>query len=125
MRNLFPWSTGIFAELNNIVQDTFQQLDHYRDYGTEDYQLYSTPEGWIAKVDLPGYAKEDVSLNFSDSALALKADNEARGAYELRFSLGDDVEVTGIAAKLENGALTLTLPKKEVTEPVSKAIEIQ
>ena len=125
MRNLIPWSSGIFAELNNMLNGTFQQLDHYEQVGSEEYQLFSTPEGWTAQVDLPGYAKEEVALNFTENALTLTADNEARGAYELRFSLGDDVEVQGITAKLENGSLTLTLPKKEVTEPFTKNIEIQ
>ena len=45
--------------------------------------------------------------------------------YEQNYTLPDDVDKTGIAAKVENGILTVTLPKvKKEEKKLAKAIEI-
>ena len=45
--------------------------------------------------------------------------------YEQNYTLPDDVDKTGIAAKVENGILTVTLPKvKKEERKLAKAIEI-
>ena len=45
--------------------------------------------------------------------------------YEQSYTLPEDVDKTGIAAKVENGILTVTLPKvKKEEKKLAKAIEI-
>ena len=45
--------------------------------------------------------------------------------YEQNYTLPDDVDRNGIAAKVENGILTVTLPKvKKEEKKAAKAIEI-
>ena len=45
--------------------------------------------------------------------------------YEQNYTLPDDVDKEGIAAKVENGILTVTLPKvKKEEKKAAKAIEI-
>ena len=45
--------------------------------------------------------------------------------YEQNYTLPDDVDKTGIAAKVENGIPTVTLPKvKKEEKKLTKAIEI-
>ena len=48
-------------------------------------------------------------------------------SFQQSFSLPDDVDRQKISAKVENGVLTIDLPKKEVTPtaPVSHQIEIK
>ncbi len=130
MRTILPWNNGLFAELNNIINQSIQAVDsevnqRYAGYPNSKHQLFSTETGWAARVDLPGYSREEVSLNFEDHTLTLKAENETRGERNLRLALGDEVETSGINAKLENGILEITLPKKESASTESQNIEIQ
>ena len=44
--------------------------------------------------------------------------------YEQNYTLPDDVEKDNISAKVEDGILTITMPKTAPKEKVTKAIEI-
>lgn len=130
MRTILPWNNGIFAELSDIINQSIQAIDssvdqNFAGYPNSKHQLFSTENGWAARVDLPGYTKEELSLNFEDHTLTLKAENETRGERNLRLALGEEVETEGITAKLENGVLEILLPKKETPSIESKDIEIQ
>ncbi|MGJ8655726.1 MAG: Hsp20/alpha crystallin family protein [Akkermansiaceae bacterium] len=130
MKHILPWNSGIFAELNNLISQNLQAIGSEAEqrcagYPNSKHQLFSTDTGWAARVDLPGYTKEELSLNFEEHTLTLKANNETRGERNLRLALGDEVETSGITAKLENGILEITLPKKETPSTESQNIEIQ
>ncbi len=130
MRNILPWNNGLFTELNDIISQSIQAIDSKAEqrctgYPNSKHQLFSTETGWAARVDLPGYTKEEISLNFEEHTLLLKADNEERGERDLRLALGDEVETAGITAKLENGVLEIALPKKETPSTESQDITIQ
>ena len=44
--------------------------------------------------------------------------------YEQSYTLPDDVVKDQISAKVEDGILTVTMPKKEPKQKVTKAIEV-
>ena len=130
MRNILPWNNGLFTELQEIIQQSIQAIDsdvsqRCAGYPNSKHQLFSTETGWAVRVDLPGYTIEEINLNFENHTLTLKADNETRGKRNLRLALGDEVETSEISAKLENGILEITLPKKETTSNESQNIDIQ
>lgn len=91
--------------------------------------LHESDEGWILRLDLPGYAKSGVELTVTDRTLQLVAETPADqpfgGKFERQWKLGDDIDATAIQASLENGVLQLTLPKRPKTEPESTRIEIR
>lgn len=94
-------------------------------------------------TDLPGYKKEDVDVDLHDGVLSIKAEHSDtsseqkeedgytvlrserhRGYYERRFTVGDSVETNGVSAALENGVLTVTLPKASQKEPTPQKISV-
>ena len=100
-----------------------------------------TEKNYILDVDLPGFKKEDVNLNLENGYLTIsakrehKVDNENRkenfvrrersfGQFSRSFYVGD-VEQDEIEAHLENGILTIKLPKEEEKEAKSNRIEIK
>lgn len=92
---------------------------------------------WVWTADLPGIAPEGLNVTVENGVLTLEARRaetvpegatirySERRAFELRrtVSLPDTVDVDGIAATLDNGVLTLKLPKKPESRP--KTIEIK
>ncbi|MCI8558416.1 MAG: Hsp20/alpha crystallin family protein [Lachnospiraceae bacterium] len=89
------------------------------------------------EMELPGYAKEDVTAQLKDGYLTIQASRNAtndekdeKGNYIRReryigqcsrsFYVGETVKQEDIRAKFENGILKLTVPKIEEQKPVEE-----
>jgi len=93
----------------------------------------------VVTTDLPGINKEDVQINLKEDMLEISAkagkekETEEEGylrrerAYTQFYRsvrLPASVKEEGSTAKMENGVLTITLPKMKLEEPAKKiAIE--
>lgn len=90
--------------------------------------FHESDDAWILRLDLPGYSREDVKLTVIDRTLHLTAettgDRPFAGRVEHQWKLGEDVNQSAIAARLENGVLELTIPKQPKPEPQTLNIEI-
>jgi len=86
-------------------------------------------------ADLPGVKKENLDIDVREGVLTLTATVEPAsenwrsvyreydiGGYSRRFTLGERIDQEKISAKLDNGVLTLALPKAEKAKP--RKIEI-
>lgn len=107
----------------------FDRLLDRASLATPRETFHETENAWVLRLDLPGYAKENIRLTLTDRTLQLTAETPADrpfgGKFERQWKLGDDVEGANTTARLEHGVLELTLPKKPkvVSQPTS--IEIQ
>lgn len=90
--------------------------------------LHESDEAWTLRLDLPGYPKEGVSITVTDRTLQLVAEalenHPFGGKFERQWKLGEDVDAAAVSARLEDGVLVLTLPKRPKSEPQSIKIEI-
>ena len=99
--------------------------------------IYETKESYVFKVELPGFRKEDIKVEFSGDTLTLRgerkqeaeANNEnchrlerSYGLFERSFTIPKNVDAKKIDAALKDGILMLTIPKVE--EAQTKAIPI-
>ena len=78
---------------------------------------------YVASIELPGYKKGDIKIEANGNTLTVSAEKDGKAKYKNSFSINSDVDTTSIAANLEYGILTLTLPKKEVSKP--RKIKVQ
>ncbi|EPS64673.1 hypothetical protein M569_10105, partial [Genlisea aurea] len=99
-----------------------------------------TPESHVFKVDVPGLKKEEVKVEVEDGSILQisgqrskeqeeKTDTWHRverssGKFVRRFRLPEDAQLDHVKAGMENGVLTVTVPKQEVKKAEVKAIEI-
>jgi HSP20 family protein len=92
---------------------------------------------FVVTVDLPGFERDDVDIRVTDHTLRIEAEHEAvrdeEGERFIRHErrhestdrsvrLPGEVDKQGVAARMRNGVLTITLPKTEVEE--ARKIEI-
>ncbi|TKY46397.1 18.5 kDa class I heat shock protein [Spatholobus suberectus] len=99
-----------------------------------------TPEAHVFKADVPGLKKEELKVEVEDDRVLQisgernfeKEDKNdtwhrverSSGKFMRRFRLPEDAKMDQIKAKMENGVLTVSVPKMEVKKPEAKAIEI-
>ncbi len=96
-------------------------------------------DGYEMDVEMPGYKKEDISVDFAKGYLTVSAKtqtkNEENGEkhkfirQERRFACSrsyyiGEVDESKISAKYDNGVLTVKLPKKEPPKQISHKIAI-
>ena len=92
--------------------------------------------GFHIDAELPGIAKESISLNIEDDVLTIKAERKVEteeskknyhrierssGSFSRSFNVGELIDQEGITADFTNGVLHVTLPK---ALPVKKKKEI-
>ncbi|KAM1053986.1 hypothetical protein FF1_001436 [Malus domestica] len=98
-----------------------------------------TPEAHIFKADLPGIKKEEVKVEVEDGRVLQISGERSReqeekndtwhrverssGKFMRRFRLPENAKLDQVKAAMENGVLTVTVPK-EVKRPDVKAIDI-
>ena len=100
-------------------------------------------DGYELAVDLPGFKKDEISIDLSNGYLTIQAvrshsndekDKEGRylrretfsGTCARSFYVGDTVKKEDIHAKFEDGILTISVPKNVKKQlPKNSAISIQ
>lgn len=101
--------------------------------------LYQGKDAFTLRAELPGFRKEDISLEVADGVLTItghqKTDDKANGketattTQERRvsraISLPENLNLDKIQAAYENGVLNVTLPKREEVKPKQIAIEVK
>ena len=91
--------------------------------------------------ELPGFNKEDITVDISGTSLTLKAEHSENndekdkngkyirrersyGSYQRSFDI-TGIDADNIHADYRNGVLIMTLPKKKPDVPASRRLEIQ
>ena len=149
MSNYLP---TVFGE--NLV-DVFDDFDRnfFRGFGNIDHTLYGkhaqnlmktdvkeTEDGYEVDVDLPGFKKDEISLELNNGYLTistLEKDKENKkgkmlrqerysGVMQRSFFVGEHLTEEDIKASYENGVLHVMIPKKEARKvPEKKTILIE
>jgi HSP20 family protein len=112
---------------------SFQRGNGFSGSGQFPVDLYQDKNAFTVRAELPGFRKEDISVDLADGILTLtghqKAETEsgekakaASATLQERHvsravTLPENVDLDKIRAAYENGVLTVTLPKREEVKP--------
>ncbi|XVF46512.1 hypothetical protein PTKIN_Ptkin03bG0033000 [Pterospermum kingtungense] len=99
-----------------------------------------TPEAHVFKADLPGLKKEEVKVEVEEGRVLQISGERSKeqedkndkwhrverssGKFLRRFRLPENAKMDQIKASMENGVLTVTVPKAKEKKPEVKAIDI-
>ena len=127
---------------NSVLVDelfnNFFNNDYHEDYVKNNTSkpatnIFETEKEFKIELLVPGFTKEDLSLEQKDNLLTIKVEKKEEkqeeykyarrefGAYnfEKQYRLPKTIDAENITAKFENGILNVLLPKKE--EALEKA----
>lgn len=86
--------------------------------------VYEDADSYYARFEVPGVKKEDIKVELHDRLLTVSVERrekseEGEQSYSMSRSVSvpDSVAPDRIGAKLEDGLLTVTLPKQEQRKP--------
>ena len=95
---------------------------------------------YLLDAELPGFNKEDISLDIKDGILTITAEHKSEekeenadsyirreryyGSYTRSFNV-KGIDTEAITAAYNDGVLTLTMPKKEPEVPAARRLEIK
>lgn len=95
---------------------------------------------YILEADLPGFKKEDISVDIDKDCLTITAEHKSEekeenadsyirreryyGSYTRSFNV-KGIDTEAITAAYNDGVLTLTMPKKEPEVPAARRLEIK
>ena len=95
---------------------------------------------YILEADLPGFKKEDISVDIDKDCLTITAEHKSEekeenadsyirrerfyGTYTRSFNV-KGIDTEAITAAYNDGVLTLTMPKKEPEVPAARRLEIK
>jgi len=102
--------------------------------------IFEDAEGLKISIELPGLKPEDVKLTIENDTLTIRGEKKqiaeekttkvhryerTYGSFERSFTLPNTLDAERVAARFENGVLTVTLPKAEKAKPREIQVKVQ
>jgi HSP20 family protein len=105
-----PLSKDLNQLIHSALDITESKLYHKLNLEEDDTNYYLF-------LELPGYKNTEIDISVEDSVLSITAKNEKRGATSRSISLWSGLDIDKVVGKVEDGVLTITLPKLEKIKP--------
>ncbi|HKJ31928.1 MAG TPA: Hsp20/alpha crystallin family protein [Balneolales bacterium] len=145
--NRFP-STDPFSKIQNRVHQIYDDLTSFKSLnieGANELNFYipkadikESDQHYMLIIELPGLKKNEINVTVDKDKLVISGERTQQidpdkqhllkrerqtGSFQRYFTLPDIIDASQIKTKLENGELTLTIPKSKTKK--SRTIEIK
>jgi HSP20 family protein len=130
-----------FADLNRVHREFERSFFGPRTRDADfapAVDVHETAESLVLRAELPGVKREDIDIAIDGNVLTLKGERKLEkeesgrkyhriersyGAFVRQFQLPTNVDSSAVDAKLNEGVLTLSLPKKQ--ELKARKVEVK
>ena len=140
MSNITKRDFNNFGLFDPFFDDFFDEKRNYS--GLMKTDIKDEGNSYLMKIDMPEIKKENIKISLDNGYLNISAsfsDSQKEeeknskyvyrernfGSFSRSFYVGDDLLADDIKAKLEDGVLNLSIPKKEKQKSQNKYIEIE
>ena len=109
---------------------TTNQQPRRQEYVTPEVNIFETKDGYVLEAEMPGVSRDGLELTLEDNEITILGHRAAetvvgqplfreRHAADYRrvFELDPAIDPSKISARMEQGILTLALPKSEKVKP--------
>ncbi len=140
--------TSLRDEMDRLFDAAFPALsslqrEGYLGDGLGEFpiDLFREKNSFVVRAELPGFRKEDLSVEVADGILTVTGHQKTETAVEgekqeknvarqerrvsRSITLPEQADVETIKANYENGVLTVTLPQKEEAKPRQITIDVK
>ncbi len=130
---------SVRREMDRLFEDAVGRGDQVPASWTPAVDIRGTKEAWLFELDLPGVSPSAVEVTADQKVLTIRGEKTGHnrdgedqrwlsiervtGSFERSFRLPNSVREDGIEASFNNGVLTITVPKAEVTS--ARKIEVK
>ena len=129
-------------EMNRVFNEFFghggqDEGTWYAGAWSPPVDIYETDEALIMKAELPGFSKDDISIELKENTLIMRGERRRQdevkegnyhrmervyGAFQRSFLLPTTVEQDKVKASYKDGILELHLPKVPAAQPKRIAV---
>jgi len=101
-----------------------------RNFVTPEVDIFETKEGYVLEAEMPGVSKEGLEVTLEGNELTIVGHRQvvgtngealicecSRADYRRVFELDPAIDTGRISARMNQGILTLTLPRSEAQKP--------
>jgi len=119
---------------HNSVEHVTQQRP--TEFVSPEVDIFETQDGYVLQAEMPGVNKNGLEITLEDNEITIVGHRqvepingqplfrESRQAdYSRVFELDPAIDTNRISAKMDQGLLTLTLPKSEKVKPRKITVE--
>lgn len=122
------WVDRAFRDLSPLARWFSAATREGETYGEVAADLFEDDHDYHVRVELPGARKEEVAVRFENGMLHVaftrgSAEDGDQFALSRAFRLPGPVNPEGIKARLEDGILTVSVPRAEEAKPRLITIE--
>ncbi len=99
-------------------------------YVSPEVNIFETKEGYLLEAEMPGVSREGLEITLEGNEMTILGHRQGfvppgeavfresgDADYRRVFELDPAIDTTKISAKMDQGVLTLTLPKSEKVKP--------
>jgi HSP20 family protein len=117
-------------------QQTAAQQTRQTDYVAPEVNIFETKDGYVVEAEMPGVNKEGLEITVEDNELTIVGHRNSEqlnaqplfrerrlADYRRSFELDPAIDTSKVAAKIEQGILTVSLPKSEKVKPRKSAVD--
>jgi HSP20 family protein len=139
-RTLSPFGNwfDMTSRMNQMLDNIFGEDDGDKTVWGPSVDVVENDDSYQIMAELPGIKMDDVKISLADNVLTVKGEKKNEiseskrsfyrvercyGQFQRSFTLPSSVDAEKVKANLDNGVLTITLPKAEQAKAREIAIK--
>ncbi len=140
-RERFPklLSESLSREIERVFEDFFPTFSEEKGFYPH-LDIAESENEIVIKADVPGMTQKDISIEIHNDQLIIRGEKKEEeevkkkniyiserryGKFARRITLPDYVDPEKTKAKIKDGVLTITIPKKEEVKPKKISVQIE